>query len=231
MFLCVYVPTSLSASTTTAKQIQSKPLKLEDCHHNSRVNVPKLPFSTRVNIQTLHVSEMRITLCPHGAKTESSEIKWAWMNLRGKALKCTMKKRSVVLELEACIGFPQPGLHEINKSPCNVLNCCIPEGQVQATAYRSSSVSELVLTSQPGPVTLHYSHIVRQNTSCQTASGDGTSYRRHIFWINPQKNAGERRLELQRLAYRLPPESHKACWDNAVPTGWVMFLQPRSCEK
>lgn len=67
MFLCLYVPL-LSASTTTAKQIQSKLLKLENCHHNSRVNVLKLPFSTRVNIQTPHILEMHITQCPHGAK-------------------------------------------------------------------------------------------------------------------------------------------------------------------
>ena len=50
MFLWLYVPLLLSASTTTAK---SKVSKLEESHHNSRVNVPKLPFSARVNILTL----------------------------------------------------------------------------------------------------------------------------------------------------------------------------------
>lgn len=54
----VYVPLLLSASTT----ILLKLLKLEHCHHNSCVNVPKLPFSTRVNIQTV---QKRVSLSAH----------------------------------------------------------------------------------------------------------------------------------------------------------------------
>lgn len=65
-FLCMRVPLLLSASTTTAKQIKSKLLKLEECHQSSGASVPKLPFSTRVHIQTRHVLEMHTSRCPHG---------------------------------------------------------------------------------------------------------------------------------------------------------------------
>ncbi len=76
MYIYLYVPLLLSASTTTAEQIESKALKLEDCHHNSCVNVPKLPFSTRVNIQTLYTFQKCASLSAHmehGASAQEPE--------------------------------------------------------------------------------------------------------------------------------------------------------------
>ncbi len=62
------------------------------------MNVPKLPFSPRVNVQTLHVLEKQMTQCPHGAKrfvqqncilqdkTDLNELLSSVINVRAETL-------------------------------------------------------------------------------------------------------------------------------------------------
>lgn len=126
-WIYLYVPLLLSASTTTAKQIESKVLKLEDCHRNSCVNVPKLPFSTRVNIQTLHVSENASHSVPTWSTEHSLSLSRDTISLNellssviNAGARSNAPRRHAVRreELEVCVGFQQPALREThNKCP------------------------------------------------------------------------------------------------------------------
>lgn len=58
-------------------------------------------------------------------------------------------------------------------------------------------------------VTVHSSHWDLQSHFAKLQKSP--YWLRHIFLINPPKNAPERRHELQRLGYRLPPHGYKAC--------------------
>lgn len=92
-----------NAENLTKQTKQSKSLKLGGCHHNSRVNVPKLPFSTRVSTQTLS------SLSAHIKLPTPNQLEWPFIRRNTE----TWKR-----EREVCVRFQQPGLHGINKCQC-----------------------------------------------------------------------------------------------------------------
>lgn len=85
-------------------------------------------------------------------------------------------------------------------------SCCNPQGQVQATARRPSSVSPLALTSQRRPAVhlkftfCHRTRLVKQHIL----------WAPHLFGLIHQSYPAPRR-ELQSLVCSLPTESYKAC--------------------
>lgn len=148
-------------------------------------------------------------------------IKWASVNFNDV-------RGNPTLELKAYISFHEPGVHRPNNCPYYLF---VPRVELLYPTWAGpgNSVPIFIRNSIRINITAQASRCTLQSHfTTKHGLSKGTSYGRHIFWINPKKNAAER---LQRFSYRLPPERYNACWDNSVPITWVMFLRPRSCEK
>lgn len=145
-------------------------------------------------------------------------------------LKCTVKTRC-----EVCIG-----LHEINKCP-RVERVClrarllspVPEELVRAAVRRSSSVSELLLLSPCAPVTGPCDHILQANRREWTNGVRGRRVLRapRSADTSTQKGSGAAAWASKAGSQVAAGDSEGMLTDTAVPTGWVIFLQPASCEK